>query len=123
MATIQLNLTKNGSFKVCGKDLFGTSDGSKTYSPAEIFAIIKLWKNGDFGEADANEKTCALGKMDKTTVENFVLYPESDDESDDEKVSIVICIAKKADGIRCSRNSNGADGLCTQHRSMKKAGK
>ena len=121
MATIQLSLTKNGSFKICGKDLFGKSDGSETYSPAEIFAIIKLWKNGDFGEADTNEKTCVLGKMDKTTVENFVLCPESND--DDAKVSIVTCIAKKGDGIRCSRNSNGDDGLCTQHRAMKKAGK
>jgi hypothetical protein len=47
MATVQLNVTTNGSFKICGKDLFGKSDGSKVYSSAEIFAIIKLWKNGD----------------------------------------------------------------------------
>ena len=117
MASVQVRANKNGNFIVSGKDIYKTSTHFGTFSPEEVFAIVKLWQKGAFAIRSIDEKSFKIGSLTPDKVDDFL---SMEDEDPKEVECMKTCSASKTtNGNQCSRPATGDDGLCTQHRKIK----
>ena len=122
MANITLQKSSKGKYKITG-DIYDSMK-INIFDEREIFAIIKLWQNGDFANLHGNEqKQCCIGKLNDVEIDKYLnQLPDDNDDDEPNDDDINKCRAITKQGKRCSKNQSGAHGLCSQHNNTRSKG-